>query len=213
MFVACDMLAIYRSSDGGTSWTICDTRQVHGSPRFSVAFDPANQNRVLGYHPLLGLRESMDQGATWHDYPAPTPAAIANNLRLTAAAFSSSGDLFLGTNQGLYRMLNNVWSQVLPQADLVAEVVNTPDGAVTTNRGDVLSIVLVKAPNGHELCWVATIRHIYMCDLFNNGNPWTLVENGLAITPESGPPVSYFSGNVSGSDWTYVASPIRGIAG
>jgi hypothetical protein len=36
MFVACDMLAIYRITDGGTSWTMCDTRQVHGSEDDSV---------------------------------------------------------------------------------------------------------------------------------------------------------------------------------
>src|SRR5947209_2186990 len=97
IFVACDMLAVYRSTDGGLSWTMCHTRQVHGSPSFSVAFDPANQNRVIGYHRLLGLRESTDRGMTWHDYLAPAPAAVANNLELTAAAFSSTGELILGT--------------------------------------------------------------------------------------------------------------------
>jgi hypothetical protein len=191
---------------------MCDTRQVHGSPRFSVAFDRANQNRVIGYHLLLGLRESTDQGVTWHDFPAPALAAIANNLTLTAAAFSSSGELFLGTGRGLYRLINSVWTQVLPPADLVLETVNTPDGPVATNAGDVTAILFVIAPNGHELCWVATIRHIYMCDLANNGNTWTKIENGLTITADSGPAVSQFSGDVTSSNWAYVASPIRGLA-
>jgi hypothetical protein len=211
-FVACDMLAIYRTANGGVTWAMCDTREVHGSPSFSVAFDPADGGRVIGYHSERGLRESTDEGQTWGPYSGTLPKVIEKTLKLTAAAFSSSGELFIGTKKGLYRLINNGWAQVLPAADLVDETRTYPGDSVTVNAGEVLKVTFVRSPGGDELCWVATVRHIYVCNLANGGNTWTTVEQGLPLQPTTGPPVSMFAGDSDQPNWEYVASPVRDLA-
>jgi hypothetical protein len=71
VFVACDMIGLYRSIDGGSHWTMLDTRIVQGSNRFSVAIHPTQQ-RILGYHPFQGVKESVD-GLNWNDFSPATP--------------------------------------------------------------------------------------------------------------------------------------------
>src|ERR1051326_2808720 len=68
IFVSCDMTGLYRSKDGGLTWTMMDERQVQGNTSFSVAFDPTTPGHIVGYHPSFGLVESFDTGDTWHQF-------------------------------------------------------------------------------------------------------------------------------------------------
>lgn len=66
---------VFRSHDGGTSWTAAETPIMHGSPSqgsFSIAFKDALHGIVVGgdyAHPEVGggnLATTNDGGATWH---------------------------------------------------------------------------------------------------------------------------------------------------
>jgi hypothetical protein len=74
--------------------------------------------------------------------------------------------------------------------------------------------MFVRDPTGNELCFVATVRHIYQCNIANNGNTWATVEQGLPLQSVTGPPVSLFApGDATSPLREYVASPIRDLAG
>ncbi len=116
MFVSCDMSGLYRSADRGLNWKLLDQRQVKGSKEFSVAFDPANTNHLVAFHPRQGLKESTLGGAdgTWNAFaPALTPGSI-----VTSAAFSDVSGLAVvtappaasGTTLGVvYELVSNAW--------------------------------------------------------------------------------------------------------
>ena len=82
---------LYRSADGGTSWTT-----VHyepGQPTLQLVFDPSRPGRVYLVNGGM-LQVSDDDGATW-GYP-PT-AVLANSLGLCAAA---PGTLWVSDQSG-----------------------------------------------------------------------------------------------------------------
>jgi len=72
MFVACDMGGVYRSEDGGRSWSMLDKRQLRFGRDFPVQFHPSDPHIVYA---LSGgaLRVSTDRGRTFlpvvHDRP------------------------------------------------------------------------------------------------------------------------------------------------
>jgi hypothetical protein len=212
MFVACDMGGLYRSQDGGASWQMRDERQVQGSARFSTAFDPAAPDHLVGYHAVRGLMESVDGGGAWTPYSPALPAGAV----VTAAAFSSASELFVGTRTGLYRRSGGAWAQVVsgvdePVTDLAGKQLEQ------VNSADVLKIVFVRHPvSGDELCFVATVRGIWTCDLAGGGNTWTPFNTGLPLVADPGPAVSYFYDHDPPNPSLprlYVASPVRGLAG
>jgi hypothetical protein len=86
MFVACDMTGLYRSADSGRNWTMLDEREVRGSIRFSVAFNPNVSGHVIASNPTEGLMESTNGGVTWAKYsPALPVGAVAEGV--TAVGF------------------------------------------------------------------------------------------------------------------------------
>jgi photosystem II stability/assembly factor-like uncharacterized protein len=64
LFVACDMGGVYRSADGGGTWTMIDKRQLRDSNTCPLAFHPRDVHVV--YAPANGgLKTSTDGGVTW----------------------------------------------------------------------------------------------------------------------------------------------------
>lgn len=111
MFVGCDMLGIYRSTDAGKDWTLLDTKDIVSGADglFSVAADPANPKHVIAFHPFQGVKESWEEGAngTWRKYrPA---ASWPSGLAVTSAAISGDEPptVLLGTNDGVYAITRN----------------------------------------------------------------------------------------------------------
>jgi hypothetical protein len=123
LFVACDMSGLYRSTDRGKTWLMCDARQVQSSGAqgatpatpfaspygFSVAFhpDPAKSTRVVAFHTRTGLMVS-DQAGDEGSWVPFLPALPLNGdgfpLRVIAAGFSrdftptTDSNLLLGTH-------------------------------------------------------------------------------------------------------------------
>src|SRR2546421_9043025 len=91
LFVSCDLTGLYRSENGGGTWTLLDGRKVQGWFRFSVAFNPANPGHIVAFHPAFGLQESTSYGAegTWMPL---SPMKMAQP-QVTAAGFFQDGTI------------------------------------------------------------------------------------------------------------------------
>ena len=136
IFIACDMTGLYRSTDAGVSWLMCDGRQVQsfGTDRtglespygFSVVFhpDPNKSQRVVAFHPKTGLMVSDQRGDddTWIQFQPTLPLnGDGFPLRVVAAGFSRDftttvdSNLLIGTHDdsvgtfGLYHIESNAW--------------------------------------------------------------------------------------------------------
>lgn len=213
MFIACDMTGLYRSENGGADWALCDARKVQGSSRFSVAFDPHDEMRVVGYHPQRGLVESKDRGKCWSGLAGPL---LPDGVTVTAAAFSSASDLYLGTTNGLYRRVGGVWqAPVLTGMD--EPVLNARNAEILpkVNSGDVIKILFVMDPSGAEVCFVATVRGIWRCVLPGAEFASALGNLKTLLAAEPGPYESfmYTDDDHPADPPLYIASPIRSLAG
>ena len=71
---------VYRSDNGGTSWTNC-TNGLPGIPFNSVVVDPANFKRVWASADV-GVYQTLDLGSTWTRFGTGLPNAIAADLLL-----------------------------------------------------------------------------------------------------------------------------------
>src|SRR5262249_8066343 len=155
-----------RSTDGGDTWVLLDTRDVQGSARFSVAFDPANSNHIIGFHQFQGLKESNDGGIAWTAVtPAwPTDMATGQPYVVTAAGVApgSPPSLLVGTTKGVFRLdsTSGVWNQVLTGTDTT--VSNPTAGSILVNTADVIRFVSVTVPAAAS--FVATVSDILRSD-------------------------------------------------
>jgi hypothetical protein len=178
MFVACDMTGLYRSANGGQSWTLLDQHKVHGSTRFSVAFDPAQQGHILGFQPIYctdafcinqcisgncyqGLMESPDNGLTWTANPSLPRVypGTSTPVEVTAAAFTSDLGLLIGTTKGIYSMKSGTWTR---GTDHVLTDPTNPSHTTVVNDMDVISFVSVKDPATMTVQhFVATVTDVF----------------------------------------------------
>ena len=104
MFVACDMGGVYRSADGGTSWSLLDKRQLRDAHRCPVLFHP--QYAAWIYADGGGiLKMSRDAGRTWTALCAQQPWG---GEPLTALALDEGEPrlMFAGCSFGAYRSVD-----------------------------------------------------------------------------------------------------------
>lgn len=112
LLMSSDMGGLYRSADGGASWSMLDGREVSGYRRFSAVFVPNSGGKILAAHKQRKLRLgtptlSDPTGISWTD-PVPQPPVSFeefNASRPHAAAYSPDGGVLLlgmGTS-GIYR--------------------------------------------------------------------------------------------------------------
>jgi hypothetical protein len=189
-FVGCDLTGLYRSSDGGESWTLLDTRIVEGSDHFSVAFDPTHDGQLVGFHRQLGLRFSSDGGASWSAYAPAFPQldSSGNPLVVTAAAFSPDGRLLVGTSVGAYRHDGSNWTLAGP-------------------IDEVVRFAFVRETTGAVRDLMATVNTLYRWN--SSTTVWEVFEPPGAPARPSGE----WNGSLgSGTPPTYSASRIRGLA-
>ena len=103
LFVACDMGGVYRSSNGGATWTMIDKRQLH------------DVSGPVVWHPAFGgwvyaggagsLRMSKDAGITWKPL---CPNQPWGGEPVTAFDIDEADPkiMFAGTSFGVYRSLD-----------------------------------------------------------------------------------------------------------
>ena len=80
MFVSCDMSGVYRSTDGGESWSMLDKRELRSATSCTPLFHPGDPDMICAYGSGR-LRVTRDGGQTWHplseDQPWSNEAIIA----------------------------------------------------------------------------------------------------------------------------------------
>jgi phage tail sheath gpL-like len=172
MFVACDMTGLYRSTDGGATWTMLDGHNIQGSTRFSVAFDPYTSGRVLGFRQPRGLVQSTDNGASFVSLASPP---LSSSDVVVAAAYTGNTDttLLVASGSTLYGLTSGGWTtQPLP--------------ITSTQTINILKIVSVTVPgtSQHDLFFAANIfdnkQALVSSSVYKwNGSAWAAFSAGL----------------------------------
>jgi hypothetical protein len=70
---------IFRSDDGGNTWTNCSNAALPNLPVNAVEVDPGNRNRVW-VAADLGVYQSTNAGASWADFSNALPNAYVGDL-------------------------------------------------------------------------------------------------------------------------------------
>ena len=105
MTVSCDMGGVYRTKDGGKTWTMLNFRQLRSSINAPTIFHPTNEN-IMWDDDKNNLKQSTDGGDTWHTVwempsrPADLHIPFASNTLKILVALGKNG-LYLssdGTN-------------------------------------------------------------------------------------------------------------------
>ena len=100
-----DTAGVYRSTDNGSSWSLFD---VGLDSLYSVELLKAAPNNQLyaGVYATMdrgGVYRSTDSGLTWEKINH----GLADSLNLRSIATNTAGDVFAGTEHGLFRSINN----------------------------------------------------------------------------------------------------------
>jgi hypothetical protein len=143
-----NLLALYKSTDGGTSWNpagknISDYMSGAGNDFNVLVVDPSDSNRLVAGSSIL--TESTDGGATWTDIGLNSANADWPGFFVSALAFDAGGNLLVGTHSGITRMNNRnlqspAWQDLnnnlqITQFNGVALDPDTPDLAYGVGPG------------------------------------------------------------------------------
>ncbi len=101
LFVACDMGGVYRSLDGGRSWTMIDKRQLREATGCPVLFHPREARTVYAAGDGW-VKTSTDAGLTW---TILSPGQPWGSAAVTALALDEDDAqlMFAGTANAAYR--------------------------------------------------------------------------------------------------------------
>ncbi len=104
VFVACDMGGVYRSANGGRTWTMLDKRHLRDAHRGPMLFHP-NYHGWIWAGGAGRLKMSRDGGVTWK---AVNPNQPWGSEPVTALAIDDTDHklLLLGTTFGVFRSLD-----------------------------------------------------------------------------------------------------------
>jgi hypothetical protein len=121
------LLGVYKSTDGGMTWTnyqVNNTQGTTSSDVYALDIDPANVNHLIaGFHDV-GLSESLDGGMTWRTVPVPSNFGISvfpyfvRGSQSPSTTWVTQAQWNDNTN-GMWRTTNSgsTWTQVQPQLE------------------------------------------------------------------------------------------------
>jgi len=203
MFIACDMSGLYRSTDGGASWTMLDYRQIHYSQMFAPVFHPTDPNiiwdddsRDWGYY----IRRSTDGGITWSQVWS-MPDEPCDDREYPCEDIHCLSDeplcvLVCSWNFGLYRSTDGINFDIVPGAYEPLEIAENDSGVWiaewdalyrSTDRGLTLSGVSVPvevdADGLRDMAAFGNAVFILQDTLLwrstDNGVTWAAIQNSM----------------------------------
>jgi hypothetical protein len=170
LFVQCDMGGLYRSEDGGATWTMIDGREMTAALndlRCPVVFHPVASDTIYAFGTYRGIRRSADLGRIW----TTIVAGAGGGPRVSALALDpSSGDLLLYGTEDAGPFRYNAPTQTWVAG--VDGLGNPLGGAVIDFYVDPSSAV------GNRRCFVATRGQINVApargvfESVDNGRTW-----------------------------------------
>jgi ligand-binding sensor domain-containing protein len=114
---------IYRSTNGGTSWS-----PIPSMPNFAYGFVASSTGHIYAGG-TFGVLGSTDGGATW-----TAPATSTLNATILSLCVDSSGRVFAGSfsNRGIYRSTDGgvTWTQSVFTATYVYDITATKSGTL-----------------------------------------------------------------------------------
>lgn len=159
---------IYRSTDGGATWTKTSTSNLPESePIIALTVDPTNSSVV--YAGLLGLFKTTDGGNNWNPVNLPV-----QNIAIKSIVFdpSTPTTIYVGSSAGVFRSTDNgsTWTGLnnfgLPGGgtEQINSIAIDPSAPATIYAGSTFD-GLFKTTNG--------------------GNSWTPINNGITSNPNT----------------------------
>lgn len=150
---------VYRSSDGGATWTKTSTINLPDLPAINaLAVDPTNPSIV--YAGSDGLFKTTDGGNNW------TASLPFTSIAFRAIVFdpSTPSTIYAGSSAGLFRSTDNgnTWTGI--------NTLGNP-----TDR-DILSIAI--DPTAPSTIYVGTLGN-GLFKTSNGGNSWIVINNGI----------------------------------
>ena len=217
--------AMFRSSDGGQTWTQAQPDSLFGA----VVFDPTNS--AIAYAGGEGVWKSTDHGLTWN--PTPFPTSAVYDIRIDPSAPAT---LYAATNIGVFKSvnggaswspsgLNSAWRlamdpanpQVLYAATIGGGVFRTIDGAATWTPGtfpasNVWAVLVV--PGSPSLVLAsAPGQGLYRST--DQGATWTQTGAGLAtgwiesLAFDPASPSTVYAGTSDAGVWKSTTSAVN----
>lgn len=160
LFVACDMGGVYRSADGGETWTMLDKRQLRDAACCPVVFHPRD-DRVVFVCASDCFKMSNDRGVTWSVLCADPPwgSAPCTALEIDEDDFDL---LFAGSHESAYRSVDGgrSWTECPGISGSVVGI------AIITNA----------TPKQHSSL-IATSKGVFRSD--DRGGTWQPSDAGL----------------------------------
>lgn len=192
LFVACDMGGVYRSADGGRSWTMIDKRQLREATACPVFFHPRDA-RTLYAAGNGWLKTSADGGLTWNIL---SPGQPWGSSLVTALMIDDDEPtlMFAGTDSGAWRSEDHgrTWTACAGVTGRVAGIAIDP----TT-------------PYEHRICLIATSAGVFRSN--DSGSTWHDSSAGLPFRDIRG-----FAGGgtaATGKFIAYCTLPSRSVTG
>jgi len=161
---------IYRSEDGGATWTSV----LSAEDGRAIVFDPSNGNIAFAALQSTGVYKSFDAGKTWARSNGTGSNVIPPNVGRIALAIapSSPGTLYAGVQDGSSNNLLGFFKTIDGGANWV-KLANTPDYCTPQCWYDQAIAV---EPNNANVVFVGGDATVYRSN--DGGSHWTNVTQG-----------------------------------
>jgi hypothetical protein len=200
-YAANDAGVLFRTSDGGVTWTAAS--QTGPAPHYfhgnTFAIDALNPDVVAvggsGYS-TAGVRLSTDGGVTWSAHAQGLPATLVYDL---AWAGDNSGDLYAATEAGAWvrRAGAAAWENVMGLAapsTTYWSVEAVPGGERmrfgTYGRG-IWDLLFAPQDLGTRYCSPAAVNHVGLSAVITALGSDVALDNDLTLTASALPPSSF----------------------
>jgi hypothetical protein len=185
LFAGADFLGVFRSTDGGATWTAVNSGLPTPSPAyvFSILSLAISGTNLFAATNGYGVYLSTDDGTSWTSANSGLSGFYVNALAIGPVG---SPAVFAGTNEGVFRSTDNglSWdSSGLANTTVSAlAVIPGPNPEIFASAVKNSGIIIL--PLGTESKSTASAED--STGVFrstDNGASWTIVDSGLATVP------------------------------